>query len=69
MESGMQDETDAQQPEPVGAAKWTAKHDATTRAATEIIERERIEREAKTARLRAARLARETCDTRSAVAG
>ncbi|QZO01676.1 hypothetical protein [Chenggangzhangella methanolivorans] len=38
MESGMQDETDAQQPELVGAAKWTAKHDATTRAATEIIE-------------------------------
>lgn len=54
----MQDETESDDAAPVGAAKWTAKHDATTRAAMTIIEKERAELEARTARLRAARLAR-----------
>lgn len=50
---------DNQDMAPIGAAKWTAKHDATTKAAMDIIERERAERDAKTARLKAARLAKE----------
>lgn len=64
----MQDETEAKGPEPVGAARWTAKHDATTRGAMEIIERARDARDAKMARLRAARLARETGADRSGAA-
>ncbi|WP_026363054.1 hypothetical protein [Methylopila sp. M107] len=44
---------------PVGAAKWAAKHEATARAAKAIIEKERAERDARTARLKAARLARD----------
>lgn len=64
----MTDEVETAAPELVGAAKWTAKHDATTKAAMDIIERERIEREAKTARLRAARLAKEA-DTPQDVGG
>ena len=64
----MQDETEAKGLEPVGAARWTAKHDATTRAAIEIIERERDARDAKTARLRAARLSREAGANRSGAA-
>ncbi|GLK76484.1 hypothetical protein GCM10008171_17380 [Methylopila jiangsuensis] len=48
--------------QPVGAAKWTAKHDATTKAAMGIIECERTEREAKTERLKAARLAKEATE-------
>ena len=55
----MTDETKVEAPSPVGAEKWTAKHDATTRAAMDIIERERAAEDAKTARLKAARLARD----------
>jgi hypothetical protein len=44
-----------------------AKGDATTRAAREIIARETAERDAKTARLRALRLAREQEEAASAV--
>ena len=46
-------------PAVIGTAKSTAKHDATTRAATENIWRERAERDARTGRLRAARLKRD----------
>lgn len=55
----MTEDTEIETPTPVGAEKWTAKHDATTRAAMDIIERERAAEDAKTARLRAARLARD----------
>lgn len=55
----MAEEADVGAPPPVGAEKWTAKHDATTRAAMGIIERERAAEDAKTARLKAARLARD----------
>ena len=41
-----------------GAAKTAARLDATTEAAKEIIERQRASQDAKTARLKAARLAR-----------
>lgn len=41
-------------------ARRSAKDDATTQAAREIIEKEVLDRTAKTERLRAARLARET---------
>ena len=49
----------------IGAFKPVAKTDkadATTRAAREIIDRERADRDAKTARLRALRLAKEASD-------
>lgn len=62
-EGRMQDDTETENAAPVGAAKWTAKHDATTRAAMTIIEKERAELDARTARLRAARLARDDADT------
>lgn len=55
----MADLSSDESPAVVGAAKWTAKHDATTRAAMEIIERERAERDARTERLKAARLKRD----------
>lgn len=55
----MSEDAKIETPPLVGAAKWTAKHDATTRAATTIIEREKSQQDAKTARLRAARLARD----------
>ena len=42
-----------------GAAKTAARLDATTEAAKDIMERERADRDAKTARLKAARLARD----------
>lgn len=55
----MADKAASDAPSPVGAEKWAAKHDATTRAAMDIIELERAAEAAKTARLKAARLARD----------
>ena len=55
----MANEAEIEAPPPVGAEKWTAKHDATTRAAMDIIERQRVAEDEKTARLKAARLARD----------
>lgn len=43
-----------------GAAKTAARLDATAVAAKEIVERQRAKQDAKTSRLKAARLARET---------
>jgi hypothetical protein len=62
----MSDDTETSTPEPVSAQKWAAKHDATTKAAMDIIERERAAEVAKTARLRAARLARDEASDGSA---
>jgi hypothetical protein len=46
-------------PELTGAQRRRAEHDRTTRTAKEIIQKEAAARDAKTARLRAARLARD----------
>ncbi len=47
-------------------SRGEVKGDATTRAAREIIDRERAERDAKTERLRTARLAKEAADEEAA---
>ncbi|HVI27761.1 hypothetical protein [Hansschlegelia sp.] len=47
-------------------SRGEVKGDATTRAAREIIDRERTERDAKTERLRTARLAKEAADEEAA---